>query len=155
MVQSGQQEAFRNEYQALASRKSIPPRSPVIKLNPMLDEDGCIRSNGRQQFAGYLPHDVRFPMIHITDKLWRKVQEIISQVWRRWLQEYLPLLSPRPKWTEAVKDLKKDDVVLVLDPKLPRGRWPLGRITETYPGREFRRENDLAVQVFRNSSVQP
>lgn len=28
--------------------------------------------------------------------LWRMVQEIISQVWRRWLQEYLPLLSRRP-----------------------------------------------------------
>ena len=69
-------------------------------------------------------------------KRWRRVQEIISQVWRRWLQEYLPLLSPRPKWTEVVKDLKKDDVVLVLDPKLPRGQWPLGRITETYPGRD-------------------
>ena len=73
-------------------------------------------------------------------KRWRKVQEIISQVWRRWLQEYLPLLSPRPIWTEVVKDgqrwSKLDDVVLVLDPKLPRGRWPLGRITETYPGRD-------------------
>ena len=69
-------------------------------------------------------------------KRWRKVQEIISQVWRRWLQEYLPLLSRRPKWTEVVKDLKEDDVVLVLDSKLPRGRWPLGRIIETYPGRD-------------------
>ena len=35
-----------------------------------------------------------------------------------------------------VKDLKEDDVVLVLDPKLPRGQWPLGRIIETYPGRD-------------------
>ena len=69
-------------------------------------------------------------------KRWRKVQEIISQVWRRWLQEYLPLLSRRPKWTEVVKDLKQDDVVLVLDSKLPRGRWRLGRIIETYPGRD-------------------
>ena len=69
-------------------------------------------------------------------KRWWKVQEIISQVWRRWLQEYLPLLSRRPKWTEVVKDLKEDDVVLVLDSKLPRGRWPLGRIIETYPGRD-------------------
>ena len=51
-------------------------------------------------------------------KRWRKVQEIISQVWRRWLQEYLPLLSGRPKWTEVIKDLKEDDVVLVLDSKL-------------------------------------
>ena len=35
-----------------------------------------------------------------------------------------------------VKDLKEDDVVLVLDPKLPRRQWPLGHIIETYPGRD-------------------
>ena len=69
-------------------------------------------------------------------KRWRKVQEIISQVWKRWLQEYLPLLNRRPKWTEVVKDLKKDDIVLVLEPNLPRRQRPLGRITETYPGRD-------------------
>ena len=69
-------------------------------------------------------------------KRWQKVQEIISHVWKRWLQEFLPLLSTRPRWTALVKDLKQDDVVLVLEPNLPRGRWPLGRITETYPGRD-------------------
>ena len=52
------------------------------------------------------------------------------------MQEYLPLLNRRPKGTEVVKDPKENDVVLVLDPKLPRGRWPLGRILETYPGRD-------------------
>ena len=57
------QQAFHNEYKALASRKSIPPKSPLIKLNPMLDEDGCICSNGRLQFAECLPYDVRFPMV--------------------------------------------------------------------------------------------
>ncbi|XP_074629527.1 uncharacterized protein LOC141887129 [Acropora palmata] len=68
-------------------------------------------------------------------KRWRKVQEIVSQVWKSWLQEYLPLLNRRPKWTEVVIDLK-NDIVLVLEPNLPRGQWPLGRITETYPGRD-------------------
>ena len=44
------------------------------------------------------------------------------------------MLNTRPKWTAVVKDLKKGDVVLVLDKDLPRGRWKLGRIVETYPG---------------------
>ena len=35
-----------------------------------------------------------------------------------------------------VKDLKEDDVVLVLDSKLPGGQWPLGRTIETCPGRD-------------------
>ena len=50
------------------------------------------------------------------------------------MKEYLPMLNTRPKWTAVVKDLKKGDVVLVLDKDLPRGRWKLGRIVETYPG---------------------
>ena len=69
-------------------------------------------------------------------KRWRKVQELITRVWSRWLKEYLPMLNTRPKWTEVVKDLVDGDVVLVLDPNLPRGQWPLGRITETFPGRD-------------------
>ena len=43
--------------------KPIPLKSPLIKLNPVLDEDNCIRSNGKLQFAEYLPYDVRFPKI--------------------------------------------------------------------------------------------
>ena len=67
-------------------------------------------------------------------KRWRKVQEIISHVWRRWIKEYLPTLMTRPKWTEVVKDLKEGDIVL--GPGQLRGQWPLGRIVETYPGRD-------------------
>ena len=87
-------------------------------------------------------------------KRWRRVQEIISRVWRRWLQEYLPLLSTRPKWTEVVKDLKDGDVVLVLEPNLPRGRWPLGRILETYPGKDGH-TRVAKVQCGRRTVVRP
>ena len=31
-----------------------------------------------------------------------------------------------------MKDIVDGDVVLVLDPNLSRGQWPLGRITETF-----------------------
>ena len=63
VVRACQREVFHNEYKALVSGKPVPQKSPLIKLNPILDEDGCIRSNGRLQFAEYLPYDVRFPMI--------------------------------------------------------------------------------------------
>ena len=67
---------------------------------------------------------------------WRKVQALISNVWSRWLKEYLPTLRKRPKWNKIVEDLKSGDVVLVLDKDLPRGKWPLGRMSEVYPGRD-------------------
>ena len=46
------------------------------------------------------------------------------------------MLNRRPKWTEIVKNMKEGDVVLALENNLPRGRWPLGRIIKTYPGKE-------------------
>ncbi|XP_044175338.1 uncharacterized protein [Acropora muricata] len=67
------------------------------------------------QFGGQFTSETVDTTEFSPRKRWRKVQEIISQVWRRWLQEYLPLLSRRPKWTEVVKDLKEDDVVHVLN----------------------------------------
>ena len=63
VVRLCQREAFPGEYKALVTGKPIPTKSPLMKLNPVLDEEGCIRSNGRLQFAEYLPYDVRFPMI--------------------------------------------------------------------------------------------
>ena len=63
VVRSCQREAFPGEYKALVTGKPIPTKSPLMKLNPVLHEEGCIRSNGRLQFAEYLPYDVRFPMI--------------------------------------------------------------------------------------------
>ena len=35
-----------------------------------------------------------------------------------------------------MKDMKQGDTVLVLNPQLPRGRWLLGCIVETFPGRD-------------------
>jgi len=46
------------------------------------------------------------------------------------------MLNTRQKWSGVVKDLKKGDIVLVLEPNLPRGKWPLGRIVDTYLGKD-------------------
>ena len=61
MVRSCQREEVSNEYKALVSRKPIQSKSPLINFNRVLDEERCIRSNGRLQFAEYPPYDVRFP----------------------------------------------------------------------------------------------
>ena len=73
VVRSCQCEAFPGEYKALVTGKLIPTKGPLMKLNPVLDEEGCIHSDGRLQFAEYLPYGVRFPMIlprgHCVTKL--------------------------------------------------------------------------------------
>ena len=69
-------------------------------------------------------------------KRWRRIQELIKHFWQRWIREWLPGLSKRHKWTKTRKDLKPGDVVLVMNPNLPRGHWPLGRIIEVFPGKD-------------------
>ena len=65
---------------------------------------------------------------------WRFIQDLVTQFWQRWVKEYLPSLQPRGKWLREYRDLVVDDVVLVVDLKMPRGMWPLGRICQTFDG---------------------
>ena len=65
---------------------------------------------------------------------WRHVQEVVRHFWKRWLTEWLPSLSPRKKWGKEKRDLGVGDLVLVLSTDTPRGKWPLGRIIEVFPG---------------------
>lgn len=65
---------------------------------------------------------------------WRRVQAVISEFWKRWMREFLPNLQPRMKWQKPQYDFKVDDVVVVISQDSPRGTWPLGIITEIFPG---------------------
>ena len=65
---------------------------------------------------------------------WRRVQELIRHFWRRWMREFLPTLSTTSKWSAERRNLTNGDVVLVVDPDTPRGKWPLGRISAVHPG---------------------
>ena len=69
-------------------------------------------------------------------KRWRCVQEIIEQVWRRFVAEWMPTLHPRNKWRRNLRDLQVGDVVIVPSVEAERGKYPLGRVVEVMPGRD-------------------
>ena len=64
------------------------------------------------------------------------------------------MLNTRPKCTDVVKDLQKGGIVLVLEPNLPRGKWPLGRIVDTYPGKDGH-SRVVKVQCGEKTVVRP
>jgi hypothetical protein len=72
----------------------------------------------------------------ILRRKWRQAQFLADLFWSRWIKEYLPSLQARPKWLTVKQNLKLNDLVLLVDNNLPRGRWNLGRIVETYPGKD-------------------
>ena len=67
---------------------------------------------------------------------WRQVQYLAGIFWRRWTREYLPILQMRQKWQTVKRNFVINDIVLVMDESLPRGYWPLGRVTGMTKGRD-------------------
>ena len=52
------------------------------------------------------------------------------------MQEWIPSLSSRKKWQKTEDDIKTGNIVIVISPDSEIGKWPLGRILETIPGRD-------------------
>ena len=65
---------------------------------------------------------------------WRSVQAATEMFWRRWVREYLPILTIRRKWNSKSRNFKVGDLVIVITKDIPRSYWPMGRVLETYRG---------------------
>ena len=63
VIRLAQQDGFHEDYELVKRSKPLPSSSPLIKLNPRIDESGVIRSDGRLKFAEQLPYEVRHPVI--------------------------------------------------------------------------------------------
>ena len=77
-------------------------------------------------------------------KRWQKVSSLVNHFWEQFMREYLPLLSKRNRWQELVKDLEVGELVLQIDPNIPRGHWKLAIVEEVYPS-----ESDQKVRRCR------
>jgi len=67
---------------------------------------------------------------------WAQIQYLYEQFWQRWIREYLPNLQERQKWFQPQRNVTKNDVVLIINDSLSRGKWCLGRVLETFPDKE-------------------
>ncbi len=65
-------------------------------------------------------------------KRWRRVQHLANEFWARWKQEYLQDLQIRPKWNRPRRDLQQGDIVIIKEDEVPRNKWRLARVEETY-----------------------
>ena len=52
--------------------------------------------------------------------------------WRRWVREYLPILTIRRKWNSKSRNFKVGDLVIVMMKDMPLSHWPMGRVLEMY-----------------------
>lgn len=71
--------------------------------------------------------------VHPHDR-WKRLITIMRDMWRRWLKEYLPMMNLRRQWHDRQRSLQVGEVVMYLADNTPRGKFPLGRIREIFPG---------------------
>nr|XP_039255132.1 uncharacterized protein LOC120331994 [Styela clava] len=64
---------------------------------------------------------------------WRQIQYLADQFWIRWSREVLVNLQARHKWLKKEDNFKVDDLVLLVDNTISRGKWLTGRIIEVIP----------------------
>ena len=73
-----QSEAMHHEISCIKGRKPLPPGSPLIKLQPFIDEDSILRVGGRlhhSTLAYDSKHQIILPEGHFTDLLLRQLHE--------------------------------------------------------------------------------
>lgn len=64
-------------------------------------------------------------------------QQIQQHFWSRWSKEYINQLNQIPKTMKSAVSpemVKEGTLVIIKEDNVPALMWPLGRITEVYPG---------------------
>ena len=69
LVRYAQIVEFQEEWAALSCGRSLPAHSKLLRLQPKLDDDGLLRSDGRLKNAKFFLYDVRYPVI-LPRKSW-------------------------------------------------------------------------------------
>jgi hypothetical protein len=86
---------------------------------------------------------------------WRQVQYLADVFWRRWIREYLPSFQSRKKWNERCRNVKVEDIVLVVDEKTPRSSWPLARVSQVFANRKDGLVRSVKVRTSTAVLIRP
>ena len=85
---------------------------------------------------------------------WQIVRSFADDFWKRWLKSYLPALQSRQKWLSVRRNLKKGDLVLMVDECQNRGFWNLALVDKVYPSSDGL-VRSVAVKTAKKSFDRP
>ena len=73
--------------------------------------------------------------IHAVQWAFKTAQAYADMIWNRWTGEYLPQWNQRSKWSkEILRNLKKGDLLWLVDDSVKRCEYKLGRLLKIYSG---------------------
>ena len=106
---------------------------PITRVSdePLVD---ALTPNHLLVMQGNSPHSlVGYDDSKIVRSQWKQVTQLTENFWRRWHAEYLHTLQQRQKWNRKLPNIKVGELVMLVEPNLARGQWPLGIIEKLKP----------------------
>ena len=64
---------------------------------------------------------------------WQKSRALTDEFWARWSAEYLKTLQCHSKWQKHQTNLYIGQIVLMVEPNIPRDQWRLARVESVHP----------------------
>ncbi|XP_058816672.1 uncharacterized protein LOC131679946 [Topomyia yanbarensis] len=68
---------------------------------------------------------------------WGHVQHLTDLFWKRWIREYLPVITRRTKWFDETRPVQVEELVVIVDDNVRNG-WIRGRVVKVLPGPDGR-----------------
>lgn len=140
----------------MVEAESIVNSRPLTYLPLTSEESEAITPN---HFLLGSSSGVRQPIVEVTEPAealrtsWNQVQHQLDVFWRRWIREYLPTLTKRPKWCGEEKPIAEGQLVMVVG-EGRRNEWTRGRIVETIKGADGRIRQAI-IQMSRELACRP
>ena len=97
---------------------------PSITCNDLLRPGGLERNP--------LPMDISDNL----KKRYQFIQRVVDEWWQLWMTYFVPNLQFRSKWFKKRDNLSIGDVVLIVNPPLPRAHWKLAIVENVFPGKD-------------------
>ena len=112
-------------------------QGPLTYVSDDVNDYKCLTPNHFLigELSNFSPTEISAENLNLRKK-WKVIQAVSQVFWKRWIHEYLLLLTIRRKWNEQIRNIKIGDLVLLKPDSVPRSHWPLARIMNTFPGRD-------------------
>ena len=117
----------------LCEVEAILNSRPITKVSLDIDDDSYLTPNHLILLKGYKPMSWGSEIGKSYRTHWEVVRKFADEFWKRWVKTYLPALQSRQKWLSVKRNLKKGDLVLMVDQCENRGYWNLALVTDTHP----------------------
>ena len=120
------------EIEAIMNRRPLTQISTDSKDNQALTPMDLLcpatSTNDRRIFIGAANADA----VKGVRNSWKQAQSRVNQFWKAFKRDYLSLLHSRSKWRNSKENLKRDDLVILVDETMERHKWKMGRIQKTF-----------------------